>query len=159
MTSDFILKVGCWLGISEGTIYIAAHYVGVALGCTLIPKPHLKLLCLSSILLAAKYDELDMCIPRVQILKKFALDVYDEEQFKWAENFFAKIFDWDFHINTIMNFLDMTFSQGVIFEDDKIAVLHPTFFGCKAIEYKHVQKVEKCSKYFSRLSLRCEPVF
>lgn len=96
---DWVMEVCEELCFCRSTFHCAANYVHRYLACTRsLPRNQLQLLALSSLLLAAKLEE--VAVPRVEEFHKLAANEYSAAEIREMERSVAKSLGWRLAVPT-----------------------------------------------------------
>ena len=160
---DYIIELGDRFKQTNLTIHIAVSFLDRALAThadillnrlnveqeDIEKEDHSWLWAVVSLMLASKYDEIDMKIPFYKEFRKASTRAskFDVEEFHFVEEYFIKdVLKWNLHTLTPLHFVHCLTSQGILFEDDE----YPDDL------QKTLKSLNKKSELFTDLSLDSE---
>lgn len=149
---DFVKEAGNKLSLSITTIHIAIAYMDYVLSKEDILKSNYYLIAITCLVLAAKYDELDMNIPPLQDFKRVSTSkafISRTDEIKECEKLVLRILNWNLRIITPIVFLEVLLTQGVMHSTDLIEGENTNPRGM-------VKKVSENALFFVNLALRCK---
>jgi len=145
---DKLAMISESLKLTHGILHLAVSYLDYVMDRFEFAKSkQLQLLAVCCLWVAAKLDEKDNIIPRLETLKKFSDTDYDQDDFLEMELLIMQSLDWRLLLPTTVQFLDH-YLEHVIGEDD----LHG---GYKiTAKDKAKQYIKKYACYFLEVALQ-----
>ncbi|KAK4313704.1 hypothetical protein Pmani_014993 [Petrolisthes manimaculis] len=110
---EFLCFVTEQLKLSVVTTHLAVYLMDRFMDGHHINDSQLKLTALTAILVAAKFEEKDMNVPRIPDLNIFAKNKYGITIFNAMEIFMLKFFNWNVGTVTVAHFAELYLSVGL----------------------------------------------
>jgi len=104
---EWILRVHTRLGMSKGSLFLSVRLLDLFMDGHDIQDPQLYLVCLGSLLLAAKLEEKDGKIPRCSQLNVFVKNFFPLSDFYNLEFVMLTYFQWNIVLPTAHAFCDL----------------------------------------------------
>eukprot|EP00826_Nyctotherus_ovalis_P063528 TRINITY_DN9318_c0_g6_i1.p1 TRINITY_DN9318_c0_g6~~TRINITY_DN9318_c0_g6_i1.p1 ORF type:complete len:288 (+),score=86.75 TRINITY_DN9318_c0_g6_i1:192-1055(+) len=108
------------LRLSDCTFHIAVKYMDYILSSKEYHQSKYQLIALTCLILAAKYDELDIKIPFPEDFSRIAKLPFHNYVIAQCEMLLLNILDWKLKIATAYTVTRCLLSQGVLFDTDKL---------------------------------------
>lgn len=124
MLIDWIKTLKNRFRLSDSTFHIAIKYMDYILSQKEYHNSKYQLIGLSCLILAAKYDELDMNIPFPEDFARIARLPYRNYVIPQCETLLLEMLDWNLKISTVYSIGRCLLSQGVLFDDDRLDKQH-----------------------------------
>ncbi|CAI2382151.1 unnamed protein product [Moneuplotes crassus] len=135
-------------GINSSVIHICVTYIDIILSNHQVSKPEYKLLALSCLSIAAKFEEDDPNLPLAHEFIKFSGLKIDRKIFIQKEGeILQKYLNWDLNVTTVYHFAQSLISMGIIFTNDTVK---GSQIGEKQLKY-----MKKRVMFFVDLSSEC----
>lgn len=109
------------LCLSDGTFHIAVKYMDYILSQKEYHQSKYQLIALSCLVLAAKYEELDMNIPFPEDFARIAKLPFHNFVIAQCEMLILEILNWKLKVSTTYSITHCLLSQGVLFDTDRIS--------------------------------------
>ncbi|XP_071551157.1 cyclin-J isoform X3 [Panulirus ornatus] len=110
---EFLCLVSERLKLSVATTHLSVYLLDRFMDAHHISDNQLRLTALTAILLAAKFEEKDLNVPRIPELNAFASNRYSIAIFNSMEAFMLKFFNWNVGTVTVAHFAEFYLMQGV----------------------------------------------
>lgn len=148
---DLILKECKRLRQREYTQYLAIHYMDCILStCGSIGSKSFTLIALSSLMLAAKFDELDINIPFIMEMQRASGFKIGYDQFVFYEAELLLYLNWDLMKITPHHFLNALLNTGVVCTDDSLSDAKPIQEDLEMVTHT----VQLAARHFAELVLK-----
>lgn len=106
---------------SNSVIHLAITYLDIVLSVTRLQKPQFKLVALSCLSIASKFDELDQNIPLArEFIRYSGLKLRYKDIIQIESLVLKNYLNWDLNVLTVFHFAECLISMGIVFADDCI---------------------------------------
>ncbi len=120
MLVDWLSTMQEKLGLSERVLHVAVKYMDYILAHKDYPNSKYQLISLCSLMIAAKYDELDRNIPFPEDFTRQAKLPFRTNVLAECEMLLLKVLDWKLKVATGYEVVHCLLAQGVLFDDDRL---------------------------------------
>lgn len=120
MLIDWLKIIKDRFRLSNSTFHIAIRYMDFILSQKEYHESKFQLIALSSLIIAAKYDELDINIPFPEDFTRIAKLPFHNYVIAQCEMLLLEILKWKLKIATSYNIAYCLLSQGILFDTDKM---------------------------------------
>jgi hypothetical protein len=103
---DWVCQAGEVCGLKNLTIHAAIGFVDMLEDITPVDASRIQLVAIACILIAAKMEEQEDKVPRIQALTTMCGNAFSRELILRMESFILNIFKWEVNIVTTINFLE-----------------------------------------------------
>ncbi|KAG7158616.1 cyclin-J-like, partial [Homarus americanus] len=110
---EFLCMVSERLKLSVATTHLSVYLLDRFMDAHQIADSQLRLTALAAILLAAKFEEKDMNVPRIPELNAFVNNRYGTKIFNSMEAFMLKYFNWNVGTVTVAHFAEFYLMHGI----------------------------------------------
>lgn len=114
---ELICEVTEKLKLSVATTHLAVYLLDRFMDAYLLEENHLQLLALTTVMLAAKFEDKDLDVPGIAVLNAFADNQYNAVLFKYMEINILKFFNWNIGTATVAHFAEIYLMSGVCVGD------------------------------------------
>lgn len=114
---EFIRVVCEKLRLSVATTHLSVYLLDRFMDAHQISDNQLRLTALTAILLAAKFEEKDLNVPRIPELNVYASNRYSIQIFNSMEAFMLNFFNWKIGTVTVAHFAELYLMRGVTYLD------------------------------------------
>ena len=115
---DWMYEVGEKLHLTTQTIHAAVHYMDRYLCITEVSTRQLQLIAITTILISAKFEELDNKVPPIDVLVKCIRHAFTVENIKQMEVAILNQLGWNIQPSCALQFLNYYIANGIVYEGD-----------------------------------------